>query len=82
VRPRLTTIAAVIVICSTIAGCSTSKTSSRWLAVGLVAALTMPPCASGPEKSASAAGQHHNRSGGPVDPTRRPDLCRLLTRQR
>ena len=51
-----------------------------WLVVGL-ATLTLASCANTPPKAASAAGPTTTTVVGDWDPSRRPDPCRLLTRQ-
>jgi hypothetical protein len=51
-----------------------------WLIVGL-AALTLASCANDPPKVASAVSPTTTTAAGDWDPSRRPDPCRLLTRQ-
>jgi len=52
-----------------------------WLVFGLLAALLVSSCANDPPKAASAAGPTTTTAAGQWDPSRRPDPCRLLTRQ-
>lgn len=51
-----------------------------WLVVGL-AALILASCANAPPMGPTAAGPTTTTVAGDWDPSRRPDPCRLLTRQ-